>query len=148
MSLNGGQAFIVLWILYSNQKDQEMESCKFCVSDYKGSFLDKVRHEPRKILLYTNHWFEKQWNHNIIINKQGITRETSVNWKSISVVAELWFGNHSPSEVTVSSWKLTWLFGRRKYEVTEQYPGFWRNWVGVLRLFVGPLLAPLAEKRG
>lgn len=68
----------------ANQKRRNY--CNFSISDYHGTFLDKTKLEPWKIVLFANHW-----DHANMIRCLGLSLKSSVDWRSFcSEMAENW----------------------------------------------------------
>ena len=47
--------------------------CGFKVSDYKGTFLNKVKIPPWKVLLFANSWLRKYYSGDLVLQNLDIT---------------------------------------------------------------------------
>jgi len=66
----------------------------YSVGDYRGTFLDNSRLSLWKLLLFTNHFLHRSWDHKTVIESLHISPSTSVDWRSFcSEVTEFWLGN-------------------------------------------------------
>ena len=73
-------------------KSKKRRYCNFSVSDYKGTFLERCRFEPWKLMLFVNHWLSKHWDHDTINKCLHLSTATSVDWRSYcSEVTQYWF---------------------------------------------------------
>ena len=75
-------------------KCKRRKTCNYTVSLYKGTFLSRTRLPPWEILLFVNHWIQKFWNHNTILECLHWSRSISVDWRSFcSEVTLHWLHN-------------------------------------------------------
>ena len=79
------------------KKKKKVKRCCYKRSDYKGTFLHRSHLEPWKVLLFANQFLSKHWDHNTVVKCLGISRRTSVDWRSFcSEVCEKWFQDQDP----------------------------------------------------
>lgn len=137
---------------YVLQKRRKRYHCNFCVSDFKGSFLDNARIPPWKVLVFVNHFISHLWDHKTTIRCLNISGATSTNWRSFCCeVTDKWIENQEPIggegvEVEIGET----LIMESRYEegkVLDQIVligGIERK---TKRRFIVPLTNPFGEKR-
>ena len=124
---------------------KKKRKCAFTVSDYKGTFLEGTHLPVWQIVLFCNHWLEKQWNHQTIFDCLQWSQHTSVDWRSFcSEVTLHWLRNQEPvgGDGVVVEIDET-FFVKRKYERGRPLSSVWL-FGGIERvskkLFIIPLL--------
>ena len=71
------------------------KKCGYKISDNHGTFLEKVKFSPWKVVLFANSWLRKWYNLNIIKINLGATNHTITDWRSFcSEVTEYWLENN------------------------------------------------------
>ena len=133
-------------------KTRKRRYCGFRITDKKGTFLDHCHLPTWKVVLFVNHWINKLWDHETVVNNLGITRKTSVDWRSFcSEVTEDWLSNQDSigGDGIVVEIDET-LIAKRQYERGRVLSQIW-VFGGIERVskkkFVVPLIGPVGEKR-
>ena len=125
-------------------------ACGFSVSDRKGTFLDRIRFSPWKMVLFVNHFLSRYWDHKGEMESLHLSSATSVDWRSFCCeVTDYWFANQEAIggvgvEVEIDET----LISRRKYgrgQMRKQIR------LGIERVskrrFVFPLTGSVGHKR-
>ena len=74
-------------------KKKRRRSCSFSASDNQGTFLERTKLEPWKVLLFINLFIRKRWSHDAAVRNLGICLRTSVDWRSFCAeVCQQWVG--------------------------------------------------------
>ena len=108
-------------------KQKKKVPCGFAISDYKDSFLGRLRFEPWKLILFISAWVRKEFSHSHIRENLQLSRETSVDWRSfcsevtehILANQEQIGGNNIIVEIDESK------FGKTKYHRGRELQGVW-----------------------
>ena len=128
-------------------KTKRRRYCGFSVSDFKGTYLDKSKIPPWKVLLFINCWLRKRFVHAEVFQNLGLGREASVNWRSFcSEVTNFYFENQPPiggQDVVVEIDESK--FGRSKYGRGRRIEGVW-VFGGIERVSKRKFLFPLIER--
>ena len=86
----------------NNFRCRGKSGCNFCVSIFKGTFLDQTRIPAWKVLLFINSFINKHFSHARVCNNLKITKKTSVDWKVFcSEVCINWLGKQEPIGVNI-----------------------------------------------
>jgi len=108
-------------------KTKRRKSCVFSTSDYTGTFLQGTHLEPFKVVLFVNHWLQKHWDHETVIKCIGMSKTSSVDWRSFcSEVTQNWLQNQNSiggAGVIVEIDET--LLVRRKYNRGRQLSQVW-----------------------
>ena len=67
---------------YVIRNTRKRRSCGFSVSDRKGTFLDRIRFPPWKMVLFVNHFLSRYWDHKGVMESLHLSSATYVNWRS------------------------------------------------------------------
>ena len=68
--------------------------CRYKISNYTGTFLENVHLAPWQVLLFSNSWVRKKFTHDDATENLGMTKITSVDWRSFcSEVTLNWQAN-------------------------------------------------------
>ena len=67
---------------YVIRNTRKGRSCGFSVSDRKGTFLDRIRYPPWKMMLFVNHFLSRYWDHKGVMESLHLSSATSVDWRS------------------------------------------------------------------
>ena len=128
------------------------KSCGFSVSDRKGTFLDRIRFPPWKMVLFVNHFLSRYWDHKGVMESLHLSSATSVDWRSFCCeVTDYWFANQEAIggvgvEVEIDET----LISRRKYGRGRMRKQIWL-FGGIERVskrrFVVPLTGSVGHKR-
>lgn len=75
-------------------KTKKRRQCSFTTSDYKGTFLERAHVKPSELVCFVNHWLQKKWDHDTVLQCLKWTLSTCVHWARVcSVVTEWWLHN-------------------------------------------------------
>ena len=78
-------------------KKKRSKQCNFSVSDFKGTFLEGTHLPAWQLVLFCNHWLQKQWDHATVFECLQWSPNTSVDWRSFcSEVTLDWLKNQQP----------------------------------------------------
>ena len=73
-------------------KIKKRKLCGFSVSERTGTFLERCRIAPWKLLLFINHFLHQYWDHRLPIKSLKFSPKISVDWRSCcSEVTDYWF---------------------------------------------------------
>ena len=132
-------------------KTKKRRRCNYTISDYHGSFLERVKLQPWQIVIFVYYWVQKTFKHSIVLRNVQISLETSVDWRSFcSEVCEHWFNNQEAigGDSVVVEIDET-LVVRKKYNKGRDLIQTWL-FGGIERTskksFVVPLLDPLSNE--
>ncbi len=129
-------------------KKKKRKQCNFTVSDYKGTFLEGTHLPVWQLLLFCNHWLEKQWNHRTIFDNLKWSEHTSVDWRSFcSEVTLHWLRNQEPigGDGVVVEIDET-FFVKRKYERGRPLSSVWL-FGGIERVTKKQFIVPLVDEK-
>jgi len=100
--------------------------------------------EPFKVVLFVNHWLQKHWDHETVIKCIGMSKTSSVDWRSFcSEVTENWLQNQNSiggAGVIVEIDET--LLVRRKYNRGRQLSQVW-VFGGIERVTKKKFIVPL-----
>lgn len=78
-------------------KTTTRRDCGFTTSHNKGTFLHHVHLEPWQVIGFINLWLNKNFQHWEPVMNLGITKKTSVDWRSFCCeVTSAWFEEQNP----------------------------------------------------
>jgi len=106
---------------------RKRRSCGFSVSDRKGTFLNRIRFPPWKMVLFVNHFLSRYWDHKGVMESLHLSSATSVDWRSFCCeVTDYWFANQEAIggvgiEVEIDET----LISRRKYGRGQMRKQIW-----------------------
>ena len=64
---------------YVIPKTKKRRLCNYTISDYHGTFLERVRLQPWQIVIFVYYWVQKIFTHYTVLRNVQITLETSVD---------------------------------------------------------------------
>lgn len=128
-------------------KTKRRKSCVFSISDYSGTFLQGTHLAPYKVVLFVNHWLQKYWDHQTVTKCIGMSRPTSVDWRSFcsEVTQNWWLQNQNSiggAGIIVEIDET--LLVRRKYNRGRQVSHVW-VFGGIERVSKKKFIVPLVD---
>jgi len=74
---------------YVIRNTRKRRSCDFSVSDRKGTFLDRIRFPPWKMVLFVNHFLSRYWDHKGVMESLHLSSATCWNRGGVGIEVEI-----------------------------------------------------------